>query len=80
MTIIMDLGAEVSAMPKGLFPNVPKSGRLETKFHRVGNGLFKKIAFKTKNGSTQSMDFRVADEQGFGISEQKRPEKEQGCV
>ena len=47
--------------------NLPKSGGCEHKFYRVANGSKiadlgrKKITFKAKNGSTQSMNFRLAD-------------------
>ena len=62
-----DSGAAVSAMPKDMVPNVPQSETCENKFYRVANrskikGLGgKKVTFKTKNVSTQSMSFRVVD-------------------
>ena len=53
-------------MPKGMPPNVPKSGGLDNTFYKVDNGSKipdfggKKITFTLMNGSAQSMHFRFA--------------------
>ena len=66
-------GAAVSAMPKDMLPNVPKSGGPENKFHRVATGSKipdlggKKITY---NGYTQSVTFLTcARDQSTGIGE-----------
>ena len=58
-------GAAASVMPEEMLPNVTHSERVENEFCRVTDGTTmdqggQKTTFKTRNGSTQSMNFRVA--------------------
>ena len=58
MTITMGSGAAVSAMHRDMLPKVPERGGPENKFYwtsQEGHVQFE------ENGSTQSMNFRLAD-------------------
>ena len=51
----------LSAAPKGMPPNVPKSERPDNTFYRVDNGSkIPDFGGKSMNGSAQSMHFRLA--------------------